>query len=550
MVVSSSEPPNPSPPPPQLGASVPGAETRPDPVPVPPDVARLLDRMAFSPDDVLNIDRSDMAKICDLFEQDPLAKISLKVHLISFYKAIQHLKQLESRTTAVIETAPPVATPVISNPRPEQPPSVSSDRSVFGSVVFPPRPENSRDTNRWQPVLGRLYKGSSDPVPISSLCQKLISVGIRESLSNVEFYRFVLANFDIDIHVEIVNYLEKQNCVEDTNAAARLSHLYNFLKSRFQITDSPVILQSRLEKLKQGNRAVSEFADDFSRKLEDLRMAQSEHPLTNSYILCTFKSCLLDKYRKFADELVTAEKFEDLVHSLMVWEMNYEVRVGSPPYSPGKPSSKLQINLSKPSPPSKPRCPFCKRGFHDERKCWQLHPELRPPRCDSCNRFHFGTCTSTSTENENQFYISNGEVQKVTIASLKKVPDLQNSKPWVVRLPYYNLDVVIDTGADCSMVSPEQAASILNQHSNVSLTKLNVPVPVEFGDKKTILCSQSVTLPDTLNDAPVTFLIVPNLSVSIVFGMSQIEQFSLLRPSWLMTALLPVASATADNDGD
>jgi hypothetical protein len=122
--------------------------------------------------------------------------------------------------------------------------------------------------------------------------------------------------------------------------------------------------------------------------------------------------------------------------------------------------------------------------------------------------------------------------------------------PLVVRLPLYDLNVLVDTGADCSMVSPEQAASILNQHSNVSLTKLNVPVPVEFGDKKTILCSQSVTLPDTLNDAPVTFLIVPNLSVSIVFGMSQIEQFSLLRPSWLMTALLPVASATADNDGD
>jgi hypothetical protein len=114
---------------------------------------------------------------------------------------------------------------------------------------------------------------------------------------------------------------------------------------------------------------ASETGEDFSRKLENLRMAQSELPLTNSHILCTFKSCLLDKYRKFADELVTVEKFEDLVHSLMVWEMNHEVRVGSPPFSPGIPPSKLQLNLSKPLPPSKPRCPFCKRGFHYERKC-------------------------------------------------------------------------------------------------------------------------------------------------------------------------------------
>jgi hypothetical protein len=53
-----------------------------------------------------------------------------------------------------------------------------------------------------------MYQGNSDPVQISSLFQKLISVGVRESLSDTEFYRFVLANFDIDINVEIINYLE------------------------------------------------------------------------------------------------------------------------------------------------------------------------------------------------------------------------------------------------------------------------------------------------------------------------------------------------------
>jgi hypothetical protein len=59
----------------QLRAVVPEAEPRSDLIPVPPDVARLMDKMSFSSDDVLNMDRSDMTKICDLFEQDPTSSL-------------------------------------------------------------------------------------------------------------------------------------------------------------------------------------------------------------------------------------------------------------------------------------------------------------------------------------------------------------------------------------------------------------------------------------------------------------------------------------------
>jgi hypothetical protein len=44
-----------------------------------------------------------------------------------------------------------------------------SEQSLFGCVAFPSRPEKSRDANRCQSVLGRLYRGSSGTVSISSL---------------------------------------------------------------------------------------------------------------------------------------------------------------------------------------------------------------------------------------------------------------------------------------------------------------------------------------------------------------------------------------------
>jgi hypothetical protein len=108
---------------------------------------------------------------------------------------------------------------------------------------------------------------------------------IRESSPPIEFYKIL--------------YLEERKCTEDTSAPARLACLYQFLKVRFKINDSPMILKSILEKLFRGSRQVSEFADEFLRKLENLKMAQSQHPLTNSYVLATFKNYLLDKYRSY-----------------------------------------------------------------------------------------------------------------------------------------------------------------------------------------------------------------------------------------------------------
>ena len=348
--------------PPQLGASDPGRQPPPEPssssssTPSPtPDVVSFMDRLRFSVTDLLSLDNSDVLKLVDLLEPDPVGKIVLKTHIFSFCKAMT-----PSEPPSVPPSPPPIP-PV--NTTPDVPVSISSETSMFGKVSFPHKNEPLRDTNRWKSVLGRLYQGNSDSVPISSLCQKLISVGVRESLSNIEFYRFVLANFDIDINVEIVNYLEQQNSVEDTNAVSRLSLLYQFLKSRFRITDCPTILQSRLERLHQGNRSVAEFADDFSRKLEDLKMAQNEHPLTESYVLSTFKNCLSTRYRVFADDQVCAEKLDDLIRSLMVWEINVESREGAPPYSlPSKPVIKTKATVSQ----AVGRCSHCNRGFHLE----------------------------------------------------------------------------------------------------------------------------------------------------------------------------------------
>jgi hypothetical protein len=46
---------------------------------------------------------------------------------------------------------------------------------------------------------------------------------------------------------------------------------------------------------------------------EYLKIAQNENLLTNSYLLSIFKNCLSSRYRLFADDLVGAEKLDNLV---------------------------------------------------------------------------------------------------------------------------------------------------------------------------------------------------------------------------------------------
>jgi hypothetical protein len=89
----------------QLGAARPGSiQTEPSisTIQVPADVQRLMDKMSFSLDDLLNIDKTDLTKICDLFEEDPLSRIGLKVHMLSLVKSIHVAKQAESLRVVII----------------------------------------------------------------------------------------------------------------------------------------------------------------------------------------------------------------------------------------------------------------------------------------------------------------------------------------------------------------------------------------------------------------------------------------------------------------
>jgi hypothetical protein len=111
-----------------------------------------------------------------------------------------------------------------------------------------------------------------------------------------------MSNLESDVVSQLVSHLITKGCIEDSTAAIRLSHLYEYLKTSFSITDNPVLIQSKLEKMKQDSRSVAEFSKDFNIHLSELKMAQGSHPLTESYMISAFKSCLHEKYRLFADE--------------------------------------------------------------------------------------------------------------------------------------------------------------------------------------------------------------------------------------------------------
>ncbi len=97
-------------------------------------------------------------------------------------------------------------------------------------------------------------------------------------------------------------------------------------------------------------------------------MSKSGIQMSESYVVSTFKSCLNEKYRLFADELVTIKTYGELLTCLMIWEQNFLSRKRHLPT--------LKPSRVKASVAQKPPCPFCKKGVHDDDKCWSKHPEL------------------------------------------------------------------------------------------------------------------------------------------------------------------------------
>ena len=483
------------------------------------DVSLLLKKLNISKENVLYMERSDIVTLADIYEKDPAKNIVLRTNFMAL------------RDKLLVPTLP--------RERPEEQnksvASVDTARfSTFGSAFFPDADNvaRPRETPKWPLVLGRTYRGFSDSVPVSSFCSKLISVGIRESLSNVEFYRMVMENLDIDLNVEAINYLIKHGVVDDSKAAQRLSCLYDFLKARFALTDNTSVLQSKLERLSQGTSSVAEYSELFMKHLEELKMAQGSSAISESYKLSTFKRGLHEKYRIFADDQqYNIKTLSDLISALLIWEQAYFAREEKFPNS--KTPSKLKLSVAE-----KIRCPFCRRGFHSESDCWEKFPNLRPPKCSVCEKFHRGKCFGAKTSNtgndSSKFkMIGSGEVMKTTFSSVVDFQQcglLKVEKPWVVRLDSFGLESLLDTGASCSMISGKVAVEVLNSYPKTSsLIKLPNPVTVQFGDAKKIMATQSVILSSALNGCDLELLIIPCLSVPVIIGQGDIRAHHLIK---------------------
>ena len=98
-----------------------------------------MDRLRFSVHYLLSLDNSDVLKLVDLLESDPVEKILLRTHIFSFRKAMA-----PSEPQSV---SPPPAIPPV-NTAPDPPVSISSDNSMFARVSFPHKNEPSGETNR------------------------------------------------------------------------------------------------------------------------------------------------------------------------------------------------------------------------------------------------------------------------------------------------------------------------------------------------------------------------------------------------------------------
>ena len=477
-----------------------------------PDVKNIFGLINFKVENLPFISESDIVQIINNFETDSIRAIVLKSNILSLQTKISSISSSNSNSNG------------------ESSFGFAPKLSTFGHASFPSKSTRPRDVTKWSPILGRKYRGICDDLPVSSFCNMLISFGIRESMSSTEFFKFVLNNIESDLTVKIVNHLISRGCIDDSSES-RLSELYAFMKLSYGITDSPCILQSRLEKLRQESMSITEFSQLFSKRLDEVRSVQSENPLTDSYVLSVFKSCLHERYRIFADDQVAVKNFDHMVDSLMIWEKNIESREGKLPNSK---STKEKIRSFV---VQKDKCGFCKRSSHTEEHCWKKFPEQKPPVCDKCGKPHHGQCKPPRDHPvDSKFSPSAEKVVKTTLASIVSLntTPLLISEPWAIALHRrYNLEPIVDSGASCSMVSIETASSLLNAFSNSGLVELeefdHSPLYVEFGDKQKVCATQSLIIHQAFQNEDVKFLIVPKLSVPILLGLSEIDRFKLSR---------------------
>ena len=511
---------------------------------------KLFDATGMSFSTITSLEKEDLIKVAELSEPNPLAQILLRGNLLSIKS---QLSPTSNSIPAEVNNDP------VETEANSQSQVTTSTDSTFGSVVFPSKTDKVRDTNRWPLVLGRRYKGTSDPIPISAFCNQLISIGIREAASNVEFFRFVLGNLETSINVEVVNFLISKGIMEESKAAVRLPALFEFLKSRFALTDNSVILQSRLEKLKQNGRTIAEFSEIFHQRLEELKMSQSGNPLTEAYILSAFKNSLDDSYRLFADDQCSVRTCSQMVELLIVWEQNIEARESRLTSSSKIPSkSKAHLAQSR-------KCSFCERGFHSEDKCWKKHPELMPPMCTKCNRHHLGSCKSSSSSNDNispnaNLKFDSKTEDRILKTSIATISDgtcqvVRPFKPWTLELTHYGCSALIDSGASSSMISVKQGLHFLNNFENdTELFELNSPMTIEFGDANKVQATQYITVNHVIGDVSVDFIVVPKLSVPLLIGLSDFDSLKLLQQrceACQCTDPTPeVISSTAPNDID
>ncbi len=234
-------------------------------------------------------------------------------------------------------------------------------------------------------------------------------------------------------------------------------------------------------------------------------------------MLSIFKRGLQEPYRVVVDDRFDIVDLDSMINHLMLWERNFQLRRGHLPQSRQISSN---VNVSKVT------CSDCGRVGHEK----DTHPELRPPRCDSCKKFHRGPCNpevNGKVPQPPQITFNNGQYE---VKQSSKVCCLKSSEPWALAVPHLDCECLLDTGATTSMMSLNKSIELLNRIDlKCKLSTLKRPVRIESGNKQSIASSQTITVDKIVNDSSVTFMIVPELSVEMLLGLDDIVKYDLLK---------------------
>jgi hypothetical protein len=179
--------------------------------------------------------------------------------------------------------------------------------------------KRDRDVQKWNPVLNRLYCGQSDTVPYSRFSKLLVSLGIQQQCSSLEFYRLIFSNLTQDVGLELIQHLQDTGML-DASVEARLRAMETYMVTRWRIGDHPLRITEDFENQSQGYISIVEFGASFQVKLTTLKSAQ--HYVSDSYVLKVFKDALHHEYRVFADSQVNALTWNELLANLTMFEIN------------------------------------------------------------------------------------------------------------------------------------------------------------------------------------------------------------------------------------